>query len=266
MRLAIIGGGNMGGAILIALTKVKKISPKNILLIENDEEKRTKLTKATGCKSKKEIDLSICKYSILLIAVKPQGAKNVMKLLKNFIIPEHLIISVMAGVSLKTLSERLKHKKLVRVMPNIPVLISEGMSVFFPSDSVDKNECEWIKIIFSSCGSCIKMNNEDFIDAATAISGSGPGYLFYFAEQMTASAKSLGFSENEARTLVQTTLLGSVLLWQKNKVSPESLREKVSSPGGTTLAALDHFKSKKVDQSIKDGIQKAYQRARELSS
>ena len=110
------------------------------------------------------------------------------------------------------------------------------------------------------------MNNEDFIDAATAISGSGPGYLFYFAEQMTASAKSLGFSENEARTLVQTTLLGSVLLWQKNKVSPESLREKVSSPGGTTLAALDHFKSKKVDQSIKDGIQKAYQRARELSS
>ena len=131
MRLVIIGGGNMGGAILIALTKRNKILPKNILLIENNEEKRINLTKKTGCLSQKEIDQSISDYGLLLIAVKPQGANSIFEVLEKFVLPEQLIISVMAGISLKTLSSKLRHKKLVRAMPNIPAMIAEGMTVFF---------------------------------------------------------------------------------------------------------------------------------------
>ena len=134
------------------------------------------------------------------------------------------------------------------------------------SDPVAKKELNWVKNIFSSCGTCLQAKDEDAIDAATAISGSGPGYLFYFAEQMTESAKSLGFTEEEAQLLVQKTILGATLLWESQQVSPETLRKQVSSPGGTTLAALNHFQSENVGESIKEGIQHAYLRSKELTS
>jgi len=266
MRLVIIGGGNMGGAILLALVKAKVFSPNNILLIEPDEEKRINLQKSSNCTSQADIDEKIREYNLLLIAVKPQASTPAMKLLAQWILPEQLVISVMAGVSLETMQNALRQTKLVRVMPNIPTLISEGMSIFFASSDVEKQEREWIETLFSACGKCLEAKDEDAIDAATAISGSGPGYLFYFAEQMTASAITLGFSEKDAQLLVQNTIRGATLLWETQQIPPETLRQQVSSPGGTTLAALNHFQEKNVGESIKDGIQMAYQRAKELSS
>ena len=189
-----------------------------------------------------------------------------MELLAQWLLPHQLVISVMAGISLKNMRGALRQAKLVRVMPNIPTVIAEGMSVIFASKEVDKKELKCVKTLFSSCGTCLEAKDENGIDAATAISGSGPGYLFFFAEQMTTSAKSLGFSEKEAQLLVQKTILGATLLWESQQSSPETLRKQVSSPGGTTLAALSHFQSENVDQSIKDGIQQAYLRAKELTS
>ena len=172
----------------------------------------------------------------------------------------------MAGISLQKMQNALRQSKLVRVMPNIPTLIGEGMSVIFASKEVAKKELNWVKNIFSSCGTCLQAKDEDAIDAATAISGSGPGYLFYLAEQMTTSAKSLGFTEKEAQLLVQKTILGATLLWESQQLSPETLRQQVSSPGGTTLAALSHFQSNEVGELIMEGIHKAYQRAKGLTS
>tara|TARA_B100000686_G_C16334374_1_gene734709 strand:- start:205 stop:723 length:519 start_codon:yes stop_codon:yes gene_type:complete len=172
----------------------------------------------------------------------------------------------MAGISLETMRRALGESKLVRVMPNIPTLIGEGMSVFFASEEVGNEGRESVKILFNSCGSCLEVKNEDAIDAATAISGSGPGYLFYFAEQMLLSANSLGFNEVEAHSLVQQTFRGATLLWESQQVSPKTLRQQVSSPGGTTLAALNHFQSKNVGDSIQEGMLQAYRRAKELSS
>ena len=266
MRLIILGGGNMGGAILRALVKTEAVPAEDILLIEPEEAKRQNLGKATGCATKAEIDETVRRYELILLAVKPQAATPAMELLAQWLLPHHVVISVMAGISLQTMRGALGQTKLVRVMPNIPTLIAEGMSVFFASDEVDTEERELVKTLFSSCGTCLEAQDEDAIDAATAISGSGPGYLFYFAEQMTASAKSLGFSNEDALVLVQKTIRGATLLWESQQVSPETLREQVSSPGGTTLAALNHFQSTKVGESIKDGIQHAYLRAKELSS
>ena len=266
MRLIIVGGGNMGGAILLALVQAGEILPKNILLIESDDAKRQNLSKATSCNYQAEINGNIRSYDLIILAVKPQGATPVMELLAQWLLPHQLVISVMAGISLKNLREALRQVKLVRVMPNIPTVIAEGMSVFFASKEVDKKELKWVKTLFSSCGTCLEAKDENAIDAATAISGSGPGYLFFFAEQMTTSAKSLGFSEEEAQLLVQKTILGATLLWESQQSSPKTLRLQVSSPGGTTLAALSHFQSENVGESIKDGIQQAYLRAKELSS
>ena len=178
MRLAIIGGGNMGGAIIHALVKLTEISPKDILLIEQDEKKRVNLSRASGCESQQNINEIVRTYDFLLIAVKPQSAIPVMELLAQWLIPEQVVISVMAGISLKSMTNSLRQKKIVRVMTNIPTLISEGMSIFFVSDAIEKKERYWIKKIFSACGHCIETKKEDAIDAATAISGSGPGYLY----------------------------------------------------------------------------------------
>ncbi|MBC8259789.1 MAG: pyrroline-5-carboxylate reductase [SAR324 cluster bacterium] len=266
MRLIIVGGGNMGGAILLALVNTKALPAENILLIESDQKKRNKLSSATGCKSQAEFNENVRSYDVLLLAVKPQGATPAMELLAQWIMPKQLVVSVMAGISLQTMYKALRQKKLVRVMPNIPTLITEGMSVFFASEEVDTKGRDWIMTLFSSCGTCLEAKDENAIDAATAISGSGPGYLFYFAEQMTNSAKALGFSDNDAQLLVQKTIRGATLLWESQQVSPETLRLQVSSPGGTTLAALNHFHANKVGASIQAGIREAYQRAKELSS
>ena len=266
MRLVIIGGGNMGGAILLALLKSRSLPPEDILLIESDKEKRQKIENATGCSTQIEIDAVVRSYEMVLLAVKPQSSSSVMELLAQWLIPEHVVVSVMAGISLKKIRGALGQSRLVRVMPNIPTLIGEGMSVFFATDKVGNKGRDWVKIIFNSCGSCMEAKNEDAIDGATAISGSGPGYLFYFAEQMILSANALGFSAEEANTLVQKTFRGATLLWESQQVSPETLRQQVSSPGGTTLAALNYFQSKNVGEVIQDGMFQAYQRAKELSS
>jgi len=266
MRLVIIGGGNMGGAILLALLKSESVTPEDILLIESDGEKRQKIGNTTDCNTQAEIDEAVRSYDVVLLAVKPQSSTVVMELVAKWLMPDHVVVSVMAGISMHTMQSTLGKSRLVRVMPNFPALIGEGMSVFFASDQVGKEGREWVRILLNSCGSCLEAKNEDAIDAATAISGSGPGYLFYIAEQMVSSANALGFSEEEAQVLVQKTFRGATLLWETKQVSPETLRQQVSSPGGTTLAALNHFQSKSVGESIQEGMSKAYRRAKELSS
>jgi len=266
MRLVIIGGGNMGWAILRALLKSASVPPEDILLIESDGEKRQKISYASNCNIQTEVDEAIRGYDVVLLAVKPQNSTAVMEMLAQWLLPEHVVVSIMAGISMHTMHRALEKSKLVRVMPNIPALIGEGMSVFFASDEVKNEEREWVRILFNSCGSCLEAKNEDAIDAATAISGSGPGYLFYLAEQMVSSANALGFNEEEAQILVQKTFRGATLLWESQQVTPETLKQQVSSPGGTTLAALNHFQSKNVGESIKEGMSKAYRRAKELSS
>ena len=266
MRIVIIGGGNMGGAILRALLKSASFTPEDIMLIESDGEKRKKIANATGCSTQAVIDEAVVRYDIVLLAVKPQNSIAVMELIAQWLLPEHIVVSIMAGISLETMRRTLRQSRLVRVMPNISTLIGEGMIVFFASEEVGNEGRESVKILFNSCGSCLEVNNEDAIDAATAISGSGPGYLFFFAEQMLLSANSLGFNEEEANALVLKTFRGATLLWESQKVSPQSLRQQVSSPGGTTLAALNHFQSKNVGESIQEGMRQAYRRAKELSS
>ena len=165
---------------------------------------------------------------------------------------------------MQSLEEGLGLKKLVRVMPNTPALVGEGMSVYFASEVVNDEEREWIRKLFSSCGKCMEVESENAIDAATAVSGSGPAYLFYLAEQMIEAAKNLGFQAEQAETLVKQTLKGASLLLQEQESAAE-LRRRVTSPGGTTESALKRFAEGKVEFHLKDGLEQAYLRARELS-
>ena len=131
-RLIIVGGGNMGGAILLALVKAEVIPPKNILLIEPDDTKRQNLSKVTSCNYQVEINENVRSYDLIILAVKPQGASPAMELLAQWLLPQQLIISVMAGISLQKMQNALRQSKLVRVMPNIPTLIAKGMRKAYP--------------------------------------------------------------------------------------------------------------------------------------
>jgi len=264
MKLALIGGGNMGGALLKAFVKSGILPAQQTLLIEPDQQKREMLVQETHCRAKADLDDEISGVDAMLLAVKPQSASALMPQLKPFVAGDPLLISVMAGVSMKTLEEGLGIRKLVRVMPNTPALVGEGMSVFYASEAVTREDRDWVVRLLSSCGLCLEVDDENAVDAATAVSGSGPAYLFYLAEQMIEAAKNLGFRADQAEVLVKQTLKGASLLLQNDESAAE-LRRRVTSPGGTTEAALKRFGEGKVENHLRDGLECAYQRARQLS-
>ena len=263
--LALIGGGNMGGAILRAVTSQGIVPAEQLLLVEPETEKAAALAEATGCAVQSQIDGRVSEYELLLLATKPQGAPLVLAELRSHLIPEQTVVSVMAGISLTTLRNGLGHERLVRTMPNTPAQLGEGMTAVYADPAVPEASRKQVQAVFGACGTCLEVDHEDAIDAATAVSGSGPAYVFYLAEQMMVAAQDLGFSESAAQTLVQKTLRGAILLWEQKGVSVATLRRQVTSPGGTTEAAVTHFESQAVGQHLQEGLQKAYQRAKELA-
>jgi pyrroline-5-carboxylate reductase len=172
MKLALIGGGNMGGALLKAFVKSGILPAQQTLLIEPDQQKREMLVQETHCRAKADLDDEISGVDAILLAVKPQLASALMPQLKPFVTGDPLLISVMAGVSMKTLEEGLGIRKLVRVMPNTPALVGEGMSVFCASEAVTREGRDWVVRFLISCGLCLEVDDENAVDAATAVSSS----------------------------------------------------------------------------------------------
>jgi pyrroline-5-carboxylate reductase len=266
MKLAVIGTGNMGGAIATAVIRAGSVTPQNLLLIEPDLERRKNLGNQLSCRTSNQFDALSEKFDLILLAIKPQISGVVLPNLRAHLHPHQLLLSILAGTSLKSLHKLSDHEKIVRIMPNTPAQLAKGMSVFHASKEVNSNEKEQVKKLLDSCGKCFEVKNETMIDAATAISGSGPAYVFYLGEQMVIEAIKLGFSEEEASQLVQQTISGSVQLWLHSKVPPRVLRHQVTSPGGTTAAAIQKFNDLEVGSGIQQGIRQAFLRALELSN
>ena len=145
-----------------------------------------------------------------------------------------------------------------------PVQVGLGMNVYYAAPGIEKERLAAVEALFNASGEALAVNSEDAIDAATAISGSGPAYVFYVAEHWMSRAQALGFSAEEAQKLVQQTLIGATTLWKTQDVAVGTLREQVTSKGGTTAAALETFEAASVGAGLREGIEKAYQRAKEL--
>ena len=159
----------------------------------------------------------------------------------------------------------MNHQALVRVMPNIPAQVGEGMNVYYAEPGVTPVQLAAVEALLKASGEAMAVRSEDAIDAATAVSGSGPAYVFYMAEHWMKQAESLGFTAEEAARLVQQTLLGATVLWKEVKLPVATLRQQVTSKGGTTAAALESFENRAVGASLREGIEKAYRRAKELA-
>lgn len=264
VNIAFIGGGNMAEAMLSALLREGIGEPKNVRVSDIKAERRQYLAQKYGVKTTDDNCEAVKVANLVILAVKPQDLDSVMAGLKGNLETGQLVLSIIAGAPIAKLERGLGHRRIVRVMPNTPAQVGQGMSVWTVTPTVSPEQITLAASLLRAMGKEMMVNDEDFIDKATAVSGSGPAYFFLFVELLTAAAESLGFSPEAACELVTQTMLGSSQYLAKSGRTPAELRRAVTSPGGTTAAALAVFENGQLANLVKDAVAAAHQRAGEL--
>jgi len=257
--IGFIGGGNMAEALIKG---VIKSGTKDIMVSEPREERRGYLEKTYNVKTTLDNKDIVRNCSIIILAVKPQNMDEVTAEIAGLISPEQLIVSIAAGITLSYLTERLKTSKIIRVMPNTPALVQEGMSVLSMCECIHDREMGTVRDIFMSVGNVLTLP-EKYMDAVTAVSGSGPAFIALFVEYLINAGVSVGLATENAETLAIQTLIGTGRLLETG-MPPRKLREMVTSPGGTTAAGLKVFEEKGLKDIVLAAIQAATNRSKEL--
>jgi len=254
-----IGGGNMAEALVKGMTSQ---GMKDIFVSEPAEEKRKQLESTYGIRTTSSNLEVVSACDIIILAVKPQIMENVLDEISGAVTEEKTVVSIAAGITLAYLGSKLRTNKLIRVMPNTPAIVQEGMSVMSLCDCFYGREVDIVKGILMSVGRVLSLP-ERYMDAVTALSGSGPAFIALFAEGMIESGAAMGIGKADATALAVQTLLGTARLLDTG-MSPEKLRKMVTSPGGTTAAGLDVFYEKGFMDVVAEALEAARRRADEL--
>lgn len=259
-RITLIGAGVMGEALISALIKAGH-QPEHIEIIEKREERCNELVGKYAIKVGKDLSQS----DVVLLVVKPQDLESLLSDIKGNLPESSLVISFAAGKKISTISDGLGgNNPVARVMPNTPVLVGKGASGYSLSSNVDEHHKRFIIDLLSAAGIATEVP-ERLQDAVTATSGSGPAYFFAFVESMIKGAIELGLSEEVATALVSQTLIGAAELLETSGKSATTLRENVTSPNGTTFAALQSFTRDDLDSMVARAMKAARDRSIELS-
>lgn len=264
MKLLVIGAGNMGLTYARAIAH-SNILQEKILVIDNDKIKMNILAKEEIFEVSYDLAEAVKSADAIMIAVKPQHKDELFEQMKSMMKPNHLIISIMAGVTIETIQNALGIHKVVRAMPNLPAQVNLGMTTYFAGASIAQKDIELIGKLLASTGESLRIQKEDDINTSTAVSGSGPAYIFYFIQGMLDGALHYGYDEETAKKLVVKTFEGAVELFKQNDLSPEEWMSRVASKGGTTREALNSFDHAGMREEIKNGMIACYERAIELS-
>src|SRR5690625_46672 len=264
MNILIIGGGNMGTTYARSFLKSQIVTHDDLMILENDPERRRVLKDLQAGIIYDDLMQCLPKADLIILAVKPQDSSVLFDTLRINGQNHPTYLSIMAGVKIETMARALDSDKIVRAMPNLPSQIREGMTVFTSTREVKREELLKIQNLLNTTGKTMYVEDENLLDSATAISGSGPAYVFYFMDALMDAARNLGFSAPEAELLVWQTFQGTANLFQKNNLSCEEWIQRVSSRGGTTEAAIRSFDSHQIRQSIMKGTEEAFRRAQEL--
>jgi len=263
MRIAFLGGGNMAAALIGGLL-AKGTEARSIAVAEVNPAARERLGARYPVHIAAAPDAAMQRSDVLVIAVKPQDAKAA---LASISIGRHLVISIAAGVTLDALSRWLGgHRKLVRCMPNTPALIGAGIAALYALPEVSADERNKAESILGAVGEVVWVAQERLLDPVTAVSASGPAYVFWFIEQLAESAEKLGLPPEISRKLALHTVLGAARLAASSSESPASLRKNVTSKGGTTEAALRVFDEEKLAERFARAVEAASRRATELGA
>jgi pyrroline-5-carboxylate reductase len=262
MKITFIGGGNMAKALIGGLIK-RGYSPSKMHVVEMCKDKCTHLHNEFGVRATMELAQAVAHGETIILAVKPQNMQEVALQLAP-ILKEHLVISVAAGIRTRDLARWLNTHNVVRCMPNTPALIRSGVTALFAMPAVKPEQCHHAESILSSVGSTLWVEDEEMLDAVTAISGSGPAYVFYFIEAMQQAAYELGLDEAQARQVVLDTFLGASKLAENSKEEVATLRARVTSKNGTTERALLSMEANQVKMDIVAAIHAAAVRSKEM--
>lgn len=255
----------MGEAMVASFLHTRILRASEITIVDRFAPRLTQLHRHYTIHTTTDIQAGLQNADIVILAVKPQDCLHVLREVGAHISKHALIISIMAGVSMKTIKKYTRHERIVRSMPNTPAQLQQGMTVWIASAHVSREQKQVTKKIFSAFGKQLEVSTENLVDAATAVSGSGPAYLFAFVEYWISAARHIGFSQEDATLLVMQTLRGSALLLDQSTDDVATLRAKVTSKKGTTDAAMNMFRKEKLDARISKGVNAAYKRAKELS-
>ena len=265
MKITFIGGGAMGEAMLSALLGKGLTTTREVCVSDVSDARRSHLAQKYGVAVTEDNRQAVNQGDIVVLAVKPQNLTGLMAEINGQLKPGQLVLSIIAGAGLETLCQGLNYRSVVRVMPNTPAQIGEGMSVWTATPEVTATQKERASSILGTMGREIYVDEEKYLDMATAVSGSGPAYFFLFVESLVESAVDIGLAREVAEELVLQTMLGSGHLLRKSGKPPAELRRLVTSPGGTTAAALLQFEKGDLTNLVKQAVSAAYHRARELA-
>lgn len=220
--------------------------------------------KVSGCKRGDDVNNCIEKSEVLIIAVKPQSFKELAQSISSDLTGK-IVISIMAGVSIERISAELNVKKVIRVMPNLPLKVGKSLSAFICNKAINQEEKFGIQSLLEVFGEALEVDNEAKIDAITALSGAGPAYFCYLVEALQEAAKKYGFSDEEAKKIIKTTFYGTAELMNKENLEADDLRAKITSKGGTTKAAIEFLEKKEFEKIMIDAVSAARKRAEELN-
>jgi pyrroline-5-carboxylate reductase len=263
MKITFLGGGNMAAALIGGL-KNQGFAAADMQVVEPVAEARERLAATYGVRCTAAADAAVLDCDALVLAVKPQVMKEALAPLAGRL-TNQLVISIAAGLRLADIGRWLgNYRRLVRTMPNTPALVGAGITGLYADPSVDAAGRDAAGRVLGAVGSTLWIDDEARMDAVTAVSGSGPAYVFYFIEALETAARKLGFGDADARRLAVETFVGAAKLAANSPDPVAVLRQRVTSKGGTTEAALNSFAADAVAAAVERGVMAADARGREL--
>ena len=262
-KITFIGPGVMAEAIIAGLVRQKLANPENILASGPREERGAKLREKYGIQSTTDNAAGASDADVVVLSVKPQRLTEVMVGLHK-IRKDALVLSIVAGAAMQKISKTLKHDAVVRSMPNTPGQIGEGITVWTASKGTSEAQQEMARQILGALGEEVFVEDEYYMDMATALSGTGPAYVFLFTEALIDAGVHMGFPRRIAEQLVLKTIRGSVDYYYQAERHPATLRNQVTSPGGTSAEALYYLEKAGFRTAISRAVWAAYQRSLEL--
>ncbi|MCA1809476.1 MAG: pyrroline-5-carboxylate reductase [Kiritimatiellia bacterium] len=264
-RLVFIGAGNMAEALVRGLLSSAVSRASDLAVADVAAERRELMSQAYGVAAYADNADALNGAEVIVLAVKPQALAPVLAELRPCLKADQLVISIAAGVTLAVLERSLGGGiRLVRAMPNMPALVGAGATVYCRNAAARVKDAETARCLFEAVGMTLEMS-EDCMDAVTALSGSGPAYVFYLAEAMARAGAELGLTRETAARLAAATVHGAGCLLRETGAAPQELRRRVTSKGGTTEAALRVFEERGLSDIVSDGLAAACRRAGELS-
>ena len=262
--IATIGSGVMAEAIIAGLLRGQMVDAAQVIASHPRADRRDQLASAHGIRTAAVNTEAIAGADVVILAIKPQMLARVGREIGEVLRPGQLVISVLAGATTKALASALGHDQIVRSMPNTPARLGKGMTVWFATPEVTPEQRGQAAALLSALGAQLEVDDEKLVAMATAVSGTGPTYVFLFMEALIDAAVHLGFPRHIAHDLVIETLEGSTLFAKQSGMHPAELRNMVTSPGGTSAAALHELESGRLRTVLSEAVWAAYRRTVEL--